>query len=81
MPSTKTRKPRRRKKPALRPKKTCTRCGHETRDWYPTTGGAKLPYLRCNVCFEDEVRRMTRDELSYDLARKYERKETLKEFR
>ena len=72
MPSTQKSKP----KATAREIKTCTRCLIPTRDWYPTTGGAKLPHVRCGDCFENEVRREVREDMPYDLVRKRERKET-----
>ncbi len=72
MPSTKKRKPRAKAKEI----KTCTKCLTPTRDWYPTTGGAKLPFVRCSSCFENEVRRQAREGLLYDIVRELEQKET-----
>lgn len=65
------------KKKPRKPKATCTRCLKETRDWYPTTGGAKLKFIRCTDCYEQEVLRATREDLPYDVARTLERKETV----
>lgn len=56
--------------------KTCTKCLTSTRDWYPTTGGAKLCHVRCSDCFENEVRRQTREDLAYDTVYRLEHKET-----
>jgi hypothetical protein len=74
MPSTKKKK---RPKPQKRKAETCTRCLKGTLDWYPTTGGAKLKFIRCSDCYESEVLRATREDLPYDIVRTLERKETL----
>lgn len=78
MPNTIKRKRTRKRphKPPLKPKKACTRCLKETRDWYPTTGGARLPLVRCSDCFELETRRVTQFDTTRECAQKLERKET-----
>ena len=56
--------------------KQCTKCLCETHDGYPTTGGGHLKFFRCCDCYEQEVRRRARDDLSAFTAAKLERKET-----
>jgi hypothetical protein len=63
-------------KPLKRPTRTCTRCLEKTTNWYPTTGGARLPLVRCERCYIEELSRYDRECLDYEVARRIENKET-----